>query len=133
MPPPLFDHEKLRVYQAAIAFVAWVSEHTNDIPKAGPARKHLDEAATSIVPNIAEGNGKFAIRDRRRYFDISLGSAFECAGSLDILAAQHWLDPEIAAAGKQHLQGIVSMLIGLIKNLDTRLAEDGPVYTTDNP
>lgn len=82
----MFDHEKLKVYQKALQFVEWLSKL--DTKEAKPKPKvlnHLDEASTSIVLNIAEGNGKFRSNDRCNFFDISRGSALECAGALDIL------------------------------------------------
>ncbi|MGA2863223.1 MAG: four helix bundle protein, partial [Verrucomicrobiota bacterium] len=39
----------------------------------------------AIVLNLAEGNGKFTSPDRCRFFDISRGSALECAAALDVL------------------------------------------------
>ncbi|MCO6451876.1 MAG: four helix bundle protein [Caldilineales bacterium] len=125
---PSFDHEKLQVYQIAIAFVAWATETTTDIPRSVSARQHLEAASVSVALNIAEGNGKFALRDRRRYLDISLGSAFECAASLDVLAAQKWLAKDAIVEGKVMLHSVVSMLIGLTRSVDQRLAEAGPVY-----
>src|SRR5262249_3527878 len=80
-----FDHEKLDVYQEAIAFVAWVSPVLESLTRAGDVKDQLDRASTSIPLNIAEGNGKYSWKDRCRSFDIATGSAFECAAGLDVL------------------------------------------------
>ncbi len=54
-----FDHEKLEIYQIAIRFVAWSEILLEDCKgKAASAKKHLDEALSSIPNNITEGNGK---------------------------------------------------------------------------
>jgi four helix bundle protein len=50
--------------------------------------------STSIPLNIAEGNGKYAPKDRCRFFDIAHGSALECAAGLDILVAKAKLMPD---------------------------------------
>ena len=120
----LFDHEKLEVYQESLAFVAWLVPLMEKLPKTIAVRDQLDRASTSIVLNLAEGNGKFTGPDRCRFFDISRGSALECAAALDVLVAQgHFPMPEVAA-GKDRLRGIVSMLVGLIKaNSEHRLHE----------
>jgi four helix bundle protein len=55
-----FDHEKLRVYQQAIAFVAWCSKLIDGSTKRGAVYDQLDRASTSIPLNVAEGNGKFS-------------------------------------------------------------------------
>jgi four helix bundle protein len=63
-----FDHEKLDVYQEAIAFCGWVGEFLIVIPAKAAAKDQLDRASTSIPLNIAEGNGKFSVKDRARFF-----------------------------------------------------------------
>ena len=115
----MFDHEKLDVYRLAIEFVRWVGELL-DGPLKGckvSALKHLDESSRSIVRNIAEGNGKRSFKDRCRFFDMSRGSALECAADLDLLVARKRLDQSHAKKGKAMLVRIVSMLIKLIDKL----------------
>nr|MBA2433032.1 four helix bundle protein [Chthoniobacterales bacterium] len=50
-----FDHEKLAVYQEAIAFCGWVGEFLQEIPGKLSVKDQLDRASTSIPLNIAEG------------------------------------------------------------------------------
>ena len=117
-----FDHEKLEVYQASLASVTWLEPLLQKLPKAIAVRDQLDRASTSIVLNIAEGNGKYTSSDRCRFFDISRGSALECAAGLDVLVAKGQCSLTEAAPGKERLHGVVSMLVGLIKaNSDYRL------------
>jgi four helix bundle protein len=115
-----FDHEKLEVYQEAIAFIAWLSAILEGTVRIGEVKEQLDRASTSIPLNIAEGNGKYAPKDRCRFFDIAHGSALECAAGLDVLVAKVKLTPEEIRPGKETLQKIVRMLIGLIKRNSTR-------------
>jgi len=75
--------------------------------------------------NIAEGNGKYTPKDRCRFFDIAHGSALECAAGLDILVAKAKLTPDEIRPGKESLQRIVRMLIGLIKRNSSRDYEKG--------
>ena len=70
-----FDHERLEVYQEAIAFIAWLSALLDGTVRIGGVKDQLDRASTSIPLNIAEGNGKYAPKDRCRFFDIAHGSA----------------------------------------------------------
>lgn len=119
-PPYPFDHERLDVYRLSIEFLAWVGELLDEGALKGcklKAVKHLDDAGRSIANNIAEGNGKRSRADRCRFFDISRGSALECASCLDVLVARKRLRPEQAAAGKEMLVRIVSMLSKLIESL----------------
>lgn len=116
---PQFDHEKLDVYRAAIAFVAWAGELIEG-PLAAcriSAVPQLDRASTSVPLNIAEGNGKRSTKDRCRYLDIARGSALECASCLDVLVARRVLVAADTAQGKALLQRIVEMLSKLTASL----------------
>lgn len=123
MPPTddcFFDHEKLEVYRESIAFVGWLASVLEQTLRVGEVKDQLDRAATSIPLNIAEGNGKYSQRDRCRFLDIAHGSALECAAGLDILVARGKLTNEQIHAGKEQLQRIVRMLMGLIKRNSSR-------------
>ena len=120
-----FDHERLEVYREAITFIAWLSNLLEGTVRVGEVRDQLDRASTSIPLNIAEGNGKYALKDRCRFFDIAHGSALECAAGLDVLVAKAKLTIEQIRPGKERLQKIVRMLMGLIKRNSTREYEKG--------
>src|SRR3954451_9614444 len=115
-----FNHEKLEVYQEAVAFIAWLSALLEGTVRAGDVKEQLERASTSIPLNIAEGNGKFAPKDRCRFFDIAHASALECAAGLDVLVAKGKLTPDQTLAGKESLRRVVRMLMGLIKRNSTR-------------
>ena len=125
---PYFDHEKLKVYQSAIRFVTWSTNFLAEITAKAAAKDHLDRAATSVALNIAEGNDKFAVRDRCRFIDIARGSALECAACLDVLVAKRLVDEAKIGSGKEQLLEIVSMLVGLINSLSARVHEGAPDY-----
>ncbi|HXR07706.1 MAG TPA: four helix bundle protein [Candidatus Acidoferrum sp.] len=121
---PLFDHEKLQVYQDTLLFVACLEPMMQKLPKTIAVRDQLDRASTSMALNLAEGNGKFTPPDRCRFFDMARGSPLECAAALDVLTAKGLCETAVTTAGKERLRGIVSMLVGLIKaNSDYRLHE----------
>jgi len=115
-----FDHEKLEVYQESIRFVSWLSALMEQAVRVGDVKDQLDRASSSIPLNIAEGNGKFSPKDRCRYFDTAHGSTLECAAALDVLVAKGKLTNDVTRPGKERLQRIVRMLIGLIKRNSTR-------------
>lgn len=127
-----FDHEKLRVYQQAIAFVVWCGKLFDSSTKRGAVYDQLDRASTSIALNLAEGNGKFSKRDRCRFLDIAMSSALESAACLDVLVAKNHFKAEDVEDGKKQLQSIVSMLMGLIANFSDRLGEEVVEYGSSN-
>ena len=100
-----FDHEKLDVYQDAIAFSAWLADIMEDLLRVGEVRDQLDRVATSIALNIAEGNGKYSLKDRCRFLDTAHGSALECAAGLDLLVGSDATWQGAPATNRPHALG----------------------------
>src|SRR5712691_4808684 len=98
-----FDHEKLDVYQEAIAFCGWVGAFIAAISAKAAAKDQLDRASTSIALNIAEGNGKFSAKDRARFLEMARGSALECAACLDVLLVRKLASEEQVVLEKDQL------------------------------
>ena len=129
-----FDHEKLDVYQEAIAFCGWIGELLSQISAKAAAKDHLDRASTSLPLNIAQGNGKFSTVDRARFLEIARGSALECAACLDVLAVRKLVAAERILRAKERLVRIVNMLMGMLKRFSGRaefLREDEGLYAID--
>ena len=104
-------HESLDVYRLSIGYVAWVYEKAqglNGVHRA--ARDQWLRASQSIPLNIAEGNGKTAEADRRRYFEIARGSALECAAIQDVLAVGNALEESESGSRKDELDRMAAML-----------------------
>jgi four helix bundle protein len=128
-----FDHERLKVYQEALRFVAWVGPVVDELPAKLAARDQLDRASTSVPLNLAEGNGKRSRPDSCRYFDIARGSGVECAACLDVLVAREKLPAAKAAEGKAILLEVVAMTAGLIARFSSEancgmVGEDAAPY-----
>src|SRR2546428_5628347 len=125
-----FDHEKLDVYQEAIAFISWWEEVRPRCSGLPTVQEQMDRASTSMPLNLAEGNGKSSMRDRGRYVQIARGSALECASCLDVLAARRRLTSQDVDPGKRQLRRVVSMLTRLIASLSSGTAEEAAEYDT---
>ncbi len=110
---PRFDHEKLRAYQETVTFCGWVGEVLESVEGTLAVKNQLDRASTSVVLNLAEGNGKRSHPDRCRFLDIARGSAVECAACLDVLVVRGRLTEFKQDEGKAMLLVIESMLAGL--------------------
>lgn len=130
-----FDHEKLDVYQEAIAFCGWVGELLSQISAKAAAKDQLDRASISLPLNIAEGNGKFSTVDRARFLEIARGSALECAACLDVLTVRKLVAAERILPAKERLVRIVNMLMGMLKRFSERakfLREDEALYAVEH-
>lgn len=114
-----FDHERLDVYQLALEFLVYADGLIRKLPR---GRAHfvdqLGRASLSVVLNIAEGAGKVAAADKRRYYLTARGSATESAALLDALMRVGLLDDSKRAEGKEMLLRVVSMLVKLARNLE---------------
>jgi four helix bundle protein len=104
-------HEKLDVYRLAIGYVAWVFTTADNLKgKYRHARDQWLRASQSIPLNIAEGNGKAATADRRRYFEIARGSVLECAAIQDVLVVGNALNRKESGERKVELDRMAAML-----------------------
>ena len=118
-----FDHEKLDVYQLALSFVSWLTDLIAEVresksPQLREIIDQVDRASTSIVLNIAEGNGRRSTKQRARFFDDARGSATESAACLDVLIAKKAATRERVSEGKQTLLRVVAMLTKLVERFD---------------
>lgn len=130
--PPMFDHEKLDVYQLELQFVAWVTDLLEEVSTVGRGRiaevcDQLDRASLSALLNTAEGNGKRQRPVRAKFFDDARGSATECAGCLDALVAKRVTTEGRILDGKKLLVRIVPILCALIDRFG------GPAQLRDVP
>jgi four helix bundle protein len=129
-----FPHEKLMVYRESVQFVAWATDLIENIPQRLCVGDQLDRASTSVPLNIAQGNSRYTGPDRCRYFDTARGSALECAACLDVLVARRFGTTKDYLSGKYKLAGVVSMLVGLIRNSSPdRLHEGEPQSSPPKP
>lgn len=127
-----FRHEELDVYQVALEYVATafsLSERLEGFVR--HARDQLLGASQSIPLNIAEGNGKASDRDRRRFFEIARGSAFECAAIHDVLQVCGATEREETEKAKKMLDRIAPMLTRL-GGRGYSVSEDGQDYGHSN-
>lgn len=105
------DHEKLEVYQVAIAFLALSAQVIDSMPRGRSSlKRQFEEASLSIAQNIAEGVGKPTNADRMRFYGIARGSAMECGAILDASKVLKLVDDARWERGKTLLVRIVSML-----------------------
>nr|WP_320193442.1 four helix bundle protein [uncultured Desulfobacter sp.] len=109
-----FLHEKLDVYRLSITYISWVYQKAECLTGINrPARDQWIRASQSIPLNIAEGNGKTAKADRRRFFEIARGSVLECAAIQDVLVVGKALDRDESIKWKTELDRIAAMLTKL--------------------
>jgi four helix bundle protein len=118
-----FAFEKLLVYQKSINFADAVCAATRRFPRGYFfVADQLNRAALSIAANLAEGNGRFTVADRRNFFGIARGSVRECVPLLEIAQRRQVLAPDTHQRLRGELEEISRMVSGLIKGLENRRA-----------
>jgi four helix bundle protein len=118
-----FAFKKLLVYQNAMDFSDQVCELTLTFPRGFYFLfDQLNRAALSVAANIAEGNGRFTLRDRKNFFGIAGGSVQECVPLLELAKRRGLIRSEQHLKFKADLEEIAKMISGLINALETRKA-----------
>lgn len=107
-----FHHESLQVYQVGLDFVRWFLGLPGTKELSERLCREIDKSATSMVLNVAEGNGRYSELDQRRFLDIAAASAVKAAAYLDLYQQKALPRSVETAQGREFLSRIVAMLHG---------------------
>ena len=113
----MFDFQKLTVYAKAKTFHLNCNQLLSNHKTEKYVIDQLGRASFSIVLNIAEGSGKYSLKDRKNYFTIARGSLFECVAVIDVLHDQGKISTETYKINLGLADEISRMLYTMIKNL----------------
>jgi four helix bundle protein len=113
----LFDHEDLDVYQLALQLVAWLDSMLLVFSCSADLKAKLDKSTTSIVLNIAEGNGRFTGTDQAAFYATAYKATVQSASMIDLAAANAVAVAEVSRVeqGREWLRRIAAMLSALSK------------------
>ena len=82
------NHQRLICYQLAMSMAKAMPELIERWPRGYYyLSDQLKRAISSIVLNIAEGNARTSIKERRRFFTISMASSSEVSSILEVALA----------------------------------------------
>ena len=85
-------------------------------------RWQIQDAAVSIMGNIAEAHGRYSFEDKRRLLDIALGSCKEIQSHLHVALDQHYVDQAEFDEAYQQADTVGQLINGSINNLDRQIA-----------
>lgn len=114
----MFDFQKLDVYQKSKNFCKKTYSILDEKSFDRVTNDQLRRASFIIMLNIAEGTSRFSNKDRKNFFVVARGSAFECVAILEYLLETEEITQEDFLESEKKLEEISKMLFGLIKNLD---------------
>jgi four helix bundle protein len=81
----------------------------------------LDRASTGVALNIAEGNGKFSMKDRCRFIGHARTTALQAAAAFDVHAVRQAKSKRAVVTGKKQLVDVVRMLVAWKRSLDEKM------------
>src|SRR5262249_28801912 len=107
--PSTLDHERLEVYQRALEFHALACTL---VPRRGlrTVRDQLERASLGVVLNIAEGAGRTAGGDKRRFYEMARGSATPNPALFDVLRVRGLMEEGAHSRARLLALRLVQML-----------------------
>jgi len=111
---PLFHHDTLDVYRVALEAATSLCCSESVSRLSNSVFRRLDELLTSMVLNIAEGNGRFSDADQMRFLGTSHESAVKLAARLDLCVAQALLSQDEVAGWKVLLERVSLMTASMV-------------------
>ncbi len=116
-----FLFEKLFVYQKAFQFTDNIYVACDAFPRGYYSlADQLKRASTSILANIAEGNGRWHKKDRKNFFMIARGSAFECVPLIELCKVRNLIAEQEANVFYENLTEISKMISALINGIENK-------------
>lgn len=112
-----FDHEALDVYRVALEFNDWLERHYRGFGSSADLVTKIDKSATSMVLNIAEGNGRFSSGERKKFIRIALKSLSHSASLLDVASVS--ISPD--AIDLQVPRRLLARVSAMLRKLDKAL------------
>ena len=113
----MFEFEKFKVYKNGLIFHqsifdllknhSFIDRHLQD---------QIKRASTSVIANLAEGVGRFSPADKRHFYIMSRGSAYEVVAILTLIFQSYKIDNMLHQKIRSQIYEIIKMLTGLIKS-----------------
>jgi four helix bundle protein len=113
-PERLFHHERLEVYQVGLTFVRWFTAQPGGQELSHRLDRRVDQAATGMVLNIAEGNGRYSELDQTRFLEMAATATVKASTYLDLWRQSACPTSPETAPGREFLRRIMAMLEKMI-------------------
>lgn len=117
-----FYYRKLKVYHQSKTMVIMVYDMIRKFPKNEDYAlcDQLRHAAISVPSNIAEGMGRFSLRERIHFIEIAYASLMEVMCQLEISVSLGYISEEEFIKAESIIAEIAKMLSGLKKALSDK-------------
>ncbi len=114
------DFKKLLIWQKAMTIADMVFDLYEEQPwqKVAELKGQSTRAAISIASNVAEGNSRRSEKDKHRFIEMALGSAFELETQTLVLQRREWAPEKQVAKLLDAIDEQQKMLLGFMAKLD---------------
>ena len=118
-----FYYRKLEVYHLSKKMVAEVYVLTESFPQSElyGLTNQIQRAAISVPSNLAEGVGRFAIKERLHFIEIAYGSLMEVMCQIEIAELLNYVTKESTLQLETDITNIARMLSGLRRSLKEKI------------
>lgn len=118
-----FYYRKLKVYQLAkqMANEVYLLAKTFPLDEQDILANQLLRSSLSVPSNIAEGMGRFSVKERIHFIDIAFGSLMEAMCQLGIALSRGYVNANQFTSQEDRFREISRMLVGLKKSLEEKL------------
>lgn len=121
MTTPLFDHDRLAVYQLAREAVRELEKVIAVMPRGClDLVDQLRRASLSVMLNLAEGSGEFSPAEKNRFYRISRRSACECAAVLDYTVDRGLIADAAIQPSRVLYARVIGGIVNLMRSVDQR-------------
>ena len=119
---PIKRFEELECWKSARCLVKNIFEVTQvgELSKDWDTKSQLKRAALSIMNNIAEGFGRFQVKDSMRFYDIAKSSAYEVKSMLYVLEDAGYINEGQKAYLHQLTNTTLQLTLGWIRYLSQK-------------
>ena len=118
-----FYYRKLNVYHLSKQLVIDIYSISKKFPASEQfgLTNQIQRAAVSIPSNIAEGMGRFSIKERIHHLEFSLGSLMEVMCQLEIAESLNYISANELTIQEGNIKEISKMLTGLRRTFEEKI------------
>ena len=111
----VYSFEKLKVWQEAKRLVVDVYSILDKFPKFEKYAlcDQIRRAVVSVPSNIAEGSGRFSVKEQIHFLEIAYGSLMETYNQLLIAIDLSYINKESVSTIKPNIDAVAQMINGL--------------------
>ncbi len=116
-PTRIQNFRQLKAWQRSHELVVAVFEEVKKLDRYDPLRNQIERSAISITSNIVEGFGRQSLQDKKHFYTVARGSAYELQNQLILARDTHKITEHAYTELDNLSLNSVKLLHGLLRSL----------------